>query len=335
MDCKLTFVVILAIFANANVKVDAVAGPPTVDAILSGADTLTGIVQKLDQTFVKPIVSFIETEIKKIDTNLKGITDKERELVEGALLKLAVGTNQIIGVRHVLSSLADTTITQSNSVKKILNVMLKSQANKAAKGLKFMAIRMKQIVERADTLLTEALVKYDEVTTNCATAKVKLNLFADNIVRLSSEYSKEHKAAVEKIRIEAYASAAGVGLIGGPLGVAIGTGVAAAVVEPKIKLWKEKLAKLKRQAEITRQNVIATVTKVGDVQKVLQTESGLVRQWQTKNKDMVLEYSSVQDFLDFMEWDDDMKRDHINKLDDLIKICKAFQAHMDDNKLAA
>lgn len=325
MNAKVILVFALAVYVPSR-EVSGALGTAT--AIMQGVDSALGVVQTIDNLIIKPILATVEKDVKDIDTAIEGISENERKLVAEALKFLQMAENHIRGVRAELSVFADEVIERSIFMRTILTKTLEKTGKSQEYGVKLMAKKMKSMVERINKYLLNALAVYRQVNSNCNLAQFKLTHFAEEIDKITDTRSAAHEKLVKKVRAEAYGAASIGWAYLGPVGAAWSYAAAAVIVEPKIKAWKEKLAKLRVKAAHSKQVCVETAKKAAEAFKNLGEEERIVQNWYMQQNSVYDDIANTTNYIAFLQIDDDIKHEQIGKLTKLIETCQQFKNHI-------
>lgn len=311
--------VLCAIFALS----DASKSTEMAEAVVESAKKLTSVMQKLETNLLQPFVIYAESEIRGISGDLKGLSSSEKSKLNDAKSKLRAAKSDINKVRATLKGLARETVTKAGVLKVDLKNTLWSSGEKQINTLKSTAGKMKSLLDRSKGILQKAISEYERVTNVMAVVKSKLGSFSTSVTNLASSRSAAHDRACRELRTKAYAGATA-GWAGGPIGYLIAMGIAAGVAESQINNWKNAVNRLRSKCASTVARVNGVVDKVSKGSKVLHAEAYLIRQWDNKVAAMYGEFSNINDYVDFIQWDEETKQDSINQIDALVKACQSF-----------
>jgi len=261
---------------------DGVRAVPPVDpieAIKAGVEISEKVLKTLkDAIESSAVMKAIEAEIKELKLVNDYLTVSERQIVEDAKVNLALAENEFTDLRIELSAIAELTKASTSQLIKITHEL--SDDNSAEFNKQF-----EEIFERFLSLLTittqklkEAKERYVKMSTKLAETKGELGTFRDIVEPLNKVHSDRYKAYTKKLRLEAYAGAAGCLVF--PPSCAIVYATLAPIIEKKIKNYKREVDTLISNS----QKVVASVTnmleKIDNKDKELKEELELIVDWE-------------------------------------------------------
>jgi len=262
---------------------DGVRAVPPVDpieAIKAGVEISEKVLKTLkDAIESSAVMKAIEAEIKELKLVNDYLTVSERQIVEDAKVNLALAENEFTDLRIELSAIAELTKASTSQLIKITNKLSNGYSDETNKKL-FLVIfeRFLSLLTITAQKLKEAKERYVKMSTKLAETKGELGTFRDIVEPLNKVHSDRYKAYTKKLRLEAYAGAAGCLVF--PPSCAIVYATLAPIIEKKIKNYKREVDTLISNS----QKVVASVTnmleKIDNKDKELKEELELIVDWE-------------------------------------------------------
>jgi len=308
--------------------VDPATAVVVIGTAIETGGKLADLMKKLHDMFIKPITDQVEAEIKRVNVDIEGITKEEKQLVEDAKINLYNSRFDITRTRGVLTVLATETNSRSDSLIRVLNVVLKRETptDKQMKGIKIVVSKMKSLLERSQTLLKEARAQYEEVQKKLNIVRVKLETFSKRVVELGDTHGQRYADYAKKMRIIVYASAAGCVVV--PATCPAIYAACALTLETKLASYRRDVADLQKKAQTSGTEAIKLTNKCEDDLEYMAAEDLLIGKWQSK---VSLTYD---DFLggDYLNNAIDMdlfeENYSINRLKELKQACIDYLTHV-------
>merc|ERR1712168_842748 len=123
---------------RSQAAIDPVTAAAVIGAAIESGDKLEDLMGKLKDMFIKPITEQVDAEIKKVNVDIDGVTKEEKALVEDAKINLYNSRFDITRTRGVLAVLATETNSRSDTLIRVLKIILKgtTTTDKQMKGIK-------------------------------------------------------------------------------------------------------------------------------------------------------------------------------------------------------
>jgi len=267
---------------RSQAAIDPVTAAAVIGAAIESGDKLVDLMGKLKDMFIKPITEQVDAEIKKVNVDIDGVTKEEKALVEDAKINLYNSRFDITRTRGVLAVLATETNSRSDTLIRVLRIILKgtTTTDKQMKGIKIVVKKMQMLLERSKVLLKDARGQYMSVQKQLNVVRVKLEMFAKRVVELGDTHGQRYKDYAKKMRIIVYSSAAACLVV--PATCPAVYAACAATLETKLTKYRNDVAELNAKTKNSGSAATELVTKCeGDLQ-YMAAEDTLIGKWQSK-----------------------------------------------------
>merc|ERR1711976_996658 len=293
------------------------------NAVQNGGVTLTKTINKFKDTFVRPLMAEIKFHAGRINTNLDGLEQEEKQLVTTSLQSLERTEVEVAGVRIILVELAKSTIKQSQTLRRIMDkVDVDDSMERAKKKLGYTAKYMIKLMKTSEGVLQEAKEKYDLALRDLATCKGSLQSFVNKVKNLGSDENERFQAWASKTRGIVY----GTTWAAGPAGLAI----AATVLETEIAKYKENVRKLNIEAAAAEKSARSVLNDADKKIKEIQTEVRLITRWRNSLDELKVAFEDEESFVDHITWLEE-KDDTADRMKDLEKACQNYINFVEKN----
>lgn len=313
---------------QSQAAIDPVTAAAVVTTAIESGSKLVDLMKKLHDMFIKPITDQVDAEIKKVNTDIDGIAPEEKQLVEDAKINLYNSRFDITRTRGVLAVLAQETSTRSDSLKRVLVIVLKdtTPTDKQMKGIKIVVSRMKLLLERSQALLKDARVQYELVQKKLNVVRVKLETFAKRVLELADVHGSRYTDYAKKMRIIVYSSAAA--CLAMPASCPAVYAACALALETKLTKYRNDVEELKTKATSSGGEATKLTIKCEKDLEYMSAEDLLIGKWQSQ---VQLTYDDFMggDYLNVaIDMDEFEKGYSISRLDALKKACVDYLTHV-------
>jgi len=307
-------------------KTSTPASPEMISAIVDSADKLSDVLIKIKDQFVGPAIDALDAEISKINTNIEGITQEEKDKVRDALESLYNSESSILAVRAVLEGLATETISRSSKLRAIISKIEDGASEDRIKKLiSYSAKHMIDLMGRSKDLLDEAQTKYSETTASLNKVKADLVSFRNSVEGMADDSRPRMQAWIKKTREIVYGS--GAACLVFPPSCAIYYPTAAAILETKINQYKEDVALLETVVKQSTEHTQEMIDRVDGTLTFVNEEVKLIIAWESQLSQMSLEFESA----DSLAFDIELLGKE-GALEHLVKLEEAAQNYLDHHQ---
>lgn len=278
---------------NASFTLDAFS------VFLGSAKELTEILKTITEGYLDPHLKAIRAEITDINTNIRGITTYEKNLIRNALKLLFDSESTILAVRTLLKALATETISKSSKLRRIISkIEDELPENRMKKILAFTANHMSDLMERSKELLAQAQTKYTETTASLNAVRADLERFKKSVKELkdgpTNKRWKEMGEFWQSISHFCWF-----------------VPISCPLVYTQIKIYQEELALLERTVKNSMEDTVALIFRVDERRDFVHEEITLILVWEGLLKGMSTTFGSADDLafeIDFLGKEEVLKQ---------------------------
>jgi uncharacterized protein YoxC len=322
------FIMTVLVATQQSQAVDPVTAAAVVGTAIESGGKLVDLMKKLQDMFIKPITDQVDAEIKRVNVDIDGITKEEKQMVDNAKINLYNSRFDITRTRSVLSVLATETNYRSNTLIRILRLILRRTTPTATLmiGINVVVKKMQTLLERSKKLLHDAREQYEEVQKKMNIVRVKLETFATRVNHIGDVHGQRYTDYAKKMRTIVYASAAACVII--PPSCPAVYAACAAALETKLTKYRNDVAELKAKAKNSGDEALKLVTKTKDDLDYMAAEDQLIGHWQSK---VQLTYDDFLDgdYLGMAIDMDEFEKDYsITRLEELKTACTNYLKHV-------
>jgi len=312
---------------QSQAAIDPMTATAVIGSVIESGGKLADLMKKLHDMFLKPITDQVDAEIKRVDTDIDGITAEEKQLIEDAKINLYNSRFDITRTRGVLVVLATETISRSNSLIRVLQAILRKDVpvSKQAKGVTIVVNKMKLLLERSQTLLKDARVQYEEVMKKLNVVKVKLETFSKRVLELGDISGKRYTDYAKKMRITIYASAASCLVM--PATCPAVYAACAAALETHLTKYRNQVMELTTKAKSSGAEANKLISNTAGDLKYMKDEDWVIGKWQLKVKSTYDDYQRGDYLQVAIDMDQFEEHYSINQLEDLKKAATEYLEH--------
>jgi len=320
----ITFILYMGQMENARVLATAPPIDPAtaIEAINTGVELSERVMNTLKEAIESStIMKKINAEIKKIKLVNDYLSENEKQMVTDAKIQLALAENEFTIMRIELTEMAELTKKTTTRLIKFTNRLSDDSSPKFNRQFKVIFKRFMTLMTVTSTKLKEAKGRYDTMSTKLAETKGKLGAFKDRVDNLDDEHSKRYNEYADRLRAEAYGGSAGC-VVFAPSCVFVYP-VVAAIVETKLKEYKNQVQTLKKNCKSVFESVTGMLKQITAKDKELEEELELIIKWENLVLAAKENYGStpitetIQDILD-------LKKLAIEEFQDLYNAANAF-----------
>jgi len=293
--------------------------------LIQGGQSLQETINNLIKHVVSPSLQALEKEIKKIDTTIDGLNAEEKKQVNEATRLLYDSRSSMFRVKLGLNALADETITVANKLKRYVAKCKDIEDERKIKRIIGKAAeQMIHILKRSNAILEEAKTEYKQCDAAMNGIKANLETFVKSVKALRDGQDGRLDAKKDRIRAIVY-GATSVTALGGPL-VLVGYGVAAGVVETKIKEWEDSLDRLLRKCDKSTAAALKLIKETNNTKDFIEGEQKLIQNWESALSAMAVDFKDVDTIAENISIFEGEETNRM--LDDLITACAKYKGHV-------
>jgi len=272
----ITFILYMGQMENARVLADPIT---TIEAINTGVELSERVMKTLKEAIESStIMKKINAEIKKIKLVNEYLSDYEKQLVTDAKIQLALAENEFTIMRIELTEMAELTKKTTTKLIKFTKRLSDDSSPKFNRQFKVIFKRFLTLMTVTSTKLKNAKGRYDAMSTKLAETKGKLGAFKDRVDNLDDEHSARYNEYADKLRAEAYGGSAGC-VVFAPSCVFVYP-VVAAIVETKLKEYKNQVQTLKKNCKSVFESVTGMLKQITAKDEELKQELKLIIKWE-------------------------------------------------------
>jgi len=320
---------LMVAFEQSKVEaIDPVTAVAVIGTAIESGSKLADLMKKLHDMFIKPITDQVDAEIKRVNVDIEGITTEEKKLVEDAKINLYNSRFDITRTRGVLTVLATETNSRSDSLIRVLNVVLKrtTPTDKQMKGIKIVVSKMDNLLKRFQALLRDARVQYEEVQKKLDIVRVKLETFSKRVTQLADTHGTRYVDYAKKMRIIVYSSAAACLVM--PATCPAVYAACAATLETKLAAYRRDTEDLVKKAQSSGVEATKLTARCKDDLEYMADEDLLIKKWQSQ---VQLTYDDFVggDYINMaIDMDEFEENYSITRLTDLKQACLDYLTHV-------
>lgn len=306
-----------------HVQSKKVTAKTVIEAVVRTGGDMQAVLEQLDEYFLTPITKEMDAMLKRVNTEIEGITEEEKKLVSVARSALRASRLDITRTRAVLVALAAETSTSAADIVLGLKKFLADQDNQSKRNsLAKVVKKMEKILKTSQTLLKRARQKYEGAAKQLNLVRVKFERFSERMVILADRSSTRYNDYVAWIRKVVYGSTASCWIL--PPSCIVAYATAAGILETKICNWNAEIDELKDECYESKKSADNLVNKVNKDLGNLEREDTNLMSWQS-NIALVYEDFASGGYLDVAaDMDYFIPNYAVNKMNSLKDVADGF-----------
>lgn len=295
-------------------------------AMIQGGQSLQETIDKLITRVVSPSLQQLDKEIKKIDTTIDGLSAEEKKLVTEATRHLFDSRSSMYRVKLALNSLAQETITVAEKLKRYVKKCKDIEDENRIKNIIGKAAeQMIHILKRSNVILEEAKTEYKQCDAAMNSSKANLETFVKSVKALREGQDGRLDDKKKKLRAIVY-GATSLTILGGPIALGYGYGVAAGVLEAKIKEYEDSLDRLLRKCDKSTAAAVKLIKDTNNTKDFIEGEQKLIQNWESALSAMNVDFKDADTIAKNISIFEGEETNRM--LDDLITACAKYKGHV-------
>lgn len=306
------------------------------NTVADGAEKLTSTISKMANVLIGPAINALQNKIDRMNIDIEQLEDEEKKRVKDAINKSLKVKDEMLHLKASLNSLALETLRETRRLILVLETIKLNDISteevfnkKIRKKIGFLTKSMARLLERSESELDNAKIKYDAIQADLRKIETDLKFFKQRINSIMKNENGEFTTWENKMRAIVYGSSTAclASVIFAPIVCAGTYATAATTLETVIAVYKATLNELLNQCKASLKSITPILVDVQKNGRWINEEVSLITTWRGAVKSMAGQFESGDVLIERIEIIFESTKPTIDMLTNLADACNAYVEH--------